>query len=208
MKLQVFLLLGLAGIISSCQKETDSLLEKDALFANEESTLKAARSSSAGFVHGLEIDIDGEMYYFAGAPDGENGAFDVAGHYWVQAGKNRVIGKHYNTGPFRAASWWSSDAADGALLYVVNCIIDTWTPEKADYYASKGYVHYHEFISVEDGSLHQTMVPWLKHTAVTSFTLDGGPMAPNPPYEHKVTPGVDYAFPNNYTNPYAPPPVD
>ena len=202
MKLKVFLLLGLAGFISACEKETDFLLEEDARIANEESALKGGKSENAGFVHGLQVEIDGEMYYFAGPPS-EN---DVPGHFWVQAGKNRVVGKHYNTGPGGAANWWSSDAADGALLYKVNCIIDTWTSEKAEYYASKGYVHYHEFVSVEEGTLHPTKVPWLKHTAVTRFTLDGGPLGQgvDPPYMHDVTPGVDREFPNNYFNEYIP----
>ena len=207
MKLQVLLLLGLsAGIISSCQKETDSLLEEDVLIVNEESALKSAHSNSndAGFVHGIEIEIDGEMYYFAGAPDGKNGAIDVPGHYWVQAGKNRVVGKHFNTGPFGMSKWWSSDAKDGAYLYMVNGIIDTWSKEKAEAYKLRGYVHYHEFVKVDGGALHPTKVIWLKHTAVTSFTLDGGPGAPNPPYEHAVTPGVDFEFPNNSFTPYNP----
>jgi hypothetical protein len=196
MKLKVFLLLGLVGIISACEKETDSLLEVDALIANEESALKSAHSKSTGFVHGIKIEIDGEMYYFAGAPDGENGEFDVPGHYWVQAGKNRVVGKHYNTGPFGASNWWSSDAIDGAHLYMVNGIIDTWTPEKAESYFSRGYVHRHEFVPVENGVEDTDKVIWLKHTAVTSFMLDGGPQ--DPPNIHDVTPGVDYGFPNNY----------
>ena len=195
-------MLGLAGFISACEKETDSLLEEDALIANEESAFKSAKSESAGFVHGIEVDIDGVMYYFGGAPDGVNGAVDVPGHYWVQAGKNRVVGKHYNTGPFGAPSFWSSTAADGALLYKVNCIIDSWSIEKSEYYASKGYVHYHHFESVEDGSPHPTMVPWLKHTAVTSFRFDGGPAAGNPDFIHDVTPGVDLLFPNNYMMPF------
>ena len=107
MKLKVFLLLGLAGFISACEKETDSLLEEDALIANEESAFKSAKSESAGFVHGIEFDIDGDgvMWYFKGPGDGVDGARDVPGHYWVQAGKNRVVGKHYNTGPFGAADW-------------------------------------------------------------------------------------------------------
>lgn len=209
MKLQVLLLLGLsAGLISACQKETDSLLEEDVLIVNEESALKSANSNSndAGFVHGIKIEIDGAMYYFAGAPDGANGAIDVPGHSWVQAGKNRVVGKHYNTGPFGAPRWWSSDAADGALLYIVNGIIDTWNPEIAEDYASRGYVHRHEFVPVNGGSAHLTKVIWLKHTAVTSFTLNGGPgdhlpeypLPYDAPYTHPVTPGVDLAFPNNY----------
>jgi len=203
MRLKLFLLIGMsAGIVLSCQKETDFLLEEDALTVNDDSTLKGVKSKNAGFVHGIEIDIDGDMYYFAGAPDGPDGSIDVPGHYWVQAGKNRIIGKHYNTGPFGASNWWSSDAVDGAYLYMVNGIIDTWSAEKVDSYYARGYVHYHEFVSVDDGELHPTKVIWLKHTAVTSFTLDGGPGAPNPPYEHSVTPGVDFEFPNNSSVPY------
>jgi hypothetical protein len=208
MKLQVLLLLGLtAGIISACQKETDYLLEEDALTVNEESALKSAHSNSndAGFVHGIEIELDGEMYFFKGAPDGENGAIDVPGHYWVLAGKNRVVGKHFNTGPFEMSNWWSSDAKDGAYLYMVNGIIDTWSLEKAEAYYSRGYVHYHEFVLVADGTTeHPEKVIWLKHTAVTSFTLDGGPGAPGPLYEHEVTPGIDFEFPNNSFTAYNP----
>ncbi len=198
MKLKVFLLLGLAGFISACEKETDSLLEEDARIANEESALKGGKSESAGFVHGLQVEIDGEKYYFAGPP-GEN---DVPGHFWVQAGKNRVVGKHYNTGPHGAADWWSSDAGNGELLYMVNGIIDTWTLEKAAYYFSRGYVHRHEFVKVEGGDEHLEKVVWLKHTAVTSFTFDGGPAMGNSDLIHNVTPGVDLKFPNNYLMPY------
>lgn len=117
---------------------------------------------------------------------------------------NKLVGKHYNTGPFGASKWWSSDAPDGELLYIVHVIIDEWTPEKALSYASRGYIHYHEIITVAGFTLHPTKVVWLKYTARTSFTLDGGPGAPDPPYEHAVTPGVDYEFPNNYMIPYTP----
>lgn len=157
-----------------------------------------------GFVHGLVVDIDGADYYFAGAPDGPDGSVDVPGHYWVQTGPDQLVGKHYNTGPFETPLWWSSDAENGELLYMVKAVIDEWTMEKAKHYASKGFVHYHEFVSVDEGELHPHKVVWLKHTAVTSFTLDGGPGAPNPPYEHYVTPGVDLQFPNNYMQPYDP----
>ena len=61
-------------------------------------------------------------------PDGSK---DIPGHYWNMAGKNQLVGKHFNTGPFGASQWWSSDADDGALLYMVHAIIDTWSPEKA-----------------------------------------------------------------------------
>ena len=201
----MILMLGMTvGLISSCQKEFELLPDTKKVVVNEESTLKSAMSKNSGFVHGIKIMIDDEMYYFAGAPDGMDGAIDVPGHYWVMAGKNKLVGKHYNTGPFGMMKWWSSDAEDGALLYKVDAIIDIWTEEKAEYYAARGYVHYHEFVSVADGSLHPTKVPWLKHTAVTHFTLNGGPGAPNPPYEHEVSPGVDFLFPNNYMHPYNP----
>lgn len=158
--------------------------------------------TAKGFVHGIVVNIDGEDYYLAGVPDGPNGEIDVPGHYWVQAGPNQLVGKHYDIGPFGAAQWWSSDAPDGELLYIVHGIIDTWNEEKAEWYASRGYVHYHEFVRVSDGAHHHNKVVWLRHIARTSFTLDGGPLAPDPPYEHWVTPGVDYDFMPNYMNPY------
>ncbi len=154
-----------------------------------------------GFTHGIAVDVDGEAYYLAGAPDGPDGATDIPGHEWVQTGPNQLVGKHYNTGPFGKPSWWSGDAGDGELLYIVHAIIDTWTTEKAASYASQGYVHYHELVRVSDGALHPTKVVWLKHTARTSFTLDGGP---HPELTHEVTPGVDYEFINNYPMPYSP----
>jgi selenium-binding protein 1 len=165
-------------------------------------TIPTYIAQSSGLVHGIIVKLDGDDYYLAGPPDGPGGEKDVPGHYWVLVGKNKLIGKHYNTGPFGAANWWSSDAPDGELLYMVHGIIDTWSPEKADQYASRGYVHKHEFVRVSDGTLHPSKVIWFKHIARTSFTLDGGPGAPNPPYEHEVTPGVDYEFPNNYNAPY------
>jgi selenium-binding protein 1 len=157
--------------------------------------------AAKGFVHGIVINVDGIDYYLAGAPDGPGGAFDIPGHYWVQAGPNRLVGKHYNTGPFGAPQWWSSDAPDGELLYIVTAIIDTWSEEKAAMYAQKGYIHYHELITVADGTLHPDKVVWLKHIARTSFTLDGGP---HPELSHEVTPGIDYEFIPNGTTPYAP----
>jgi selenium-binding protein 1 len=154
-----------------------------------------------GFVHGIVITVDGTEYYLAGAPDGPGGVYDIPGHYWVLAGKNQLVGKHYNTGPLGAPSWWSSNAPDGELLYIVHVIIDTWSVEKATKYASRGYVHYNELIEVDGGELHPTKVVWLKHHARTTFNLDGGP---HPELDHLVTPGVDYDFiPNGFT-PYSP----
>ena len=155
-----------------------------------------------GFTHGIMINVDGIEYYLAGAPDGPNGEFDIPGHYWVKASHGQLVGKHYNTGPFGAPQWWSSDAPDGEYLYKVHGIIDTWTMEKAEMYASKGYVHYHELITVADQTPHPDKVVWLKHTARTFFTLDGGPHPPVPGIV--VTPGVDYNFLPNWMNPYNP----
>lgn len=155
-----------------------------------------------GFVHGIVITIDNVEYYLSGAPDGPGGAQDIPGHYWVMAGPNQLVGKHYNTGPFGTPNWWSSDADDGELLYTVHAIIDVWTAEKAASYAARGYVHYHELVQASDGTtLHPSLVVWLKHTARTPFTLDGGP---HPELAHEVTPGVDFEFIPNGMMPYIP----
>lgn len=164
-------------------------------------TFTVVQGSAKGFVHAPVIMVDGEEYYMAGAPDGPDEATDIPGHKWVQAGPTQVSGKHYNTGPFGAPQWWASDAPDGRLLYIVHGIIDTWSPEKAVSYLSKGYNHYHELLSVADGSLHATKVVWLKHTAVSSFNLDGGP---HPELGHEVTPGIDSEFIPNGLMPYTP----
>ncbi|MBC8231610.1 hypothetical protein H8E77_18830 [bacterium] len=164
--------------------------------------LISASPAMAKFVHGIVINVDSEDYYMAGAPDGPNGETDIPGHYWVQAGPKQLVGKHYNTGPFGAPSWWATKDEDGELLYIVHGIIDTWSGEKAEQYASKGYVHYHEIVRVSDGELHPTKIVWLRHTARTSFTFDGGPHPPEVPRE--VTPGVDHEFLPNWETPYSP----
>jgi hypothetical protein len=197
------------GAFVECSDLTDNPTSPDKMGFTKSTTGEFAEvtptnQANRGFVHGIVISVDGDDYYFAGAPDGPNGSFDIPGHYWVQASPDMLVGKHYNTGPFGAAQWWSSDAPDGEYLYKVHAIIDTWTLEKAEMYARRGYIHYHELVKVSDGSLHPNKVVWLKHTARTSFTLDGGPGAPNPPYEHQVTPGVDYLFPVNGLEPYDP----
>jgi len=163
--------------------------------------LVVAPVGAKGFEHGIIINVDGVDYYLAGAPDGPGGAFDIPGHYWVQAGPNQLVGKHFNEGPFGAAQWWSSDAPDGEYLYKVHAIIDTWSPEKAQAYAARGYIHYHELITVDGGVLHPNKVVWLKHTGRTTFTLDGGP---HPELSHLVTPGVDLEFVPNGMMPYSP----
>ena len=90
----------------------------------------AASGAPGGFEHAPAIDVDGDPYFLAGAPDGPNGQSDIPGHYWRQAGKNQLVGKHFNIGPFGAERWWSSDAPDGELLYVVRGIIDIWTEDR------------------------------------------------------------------------------
>ena len=158
-----------------------------------------ATATAAGFERGVVIAVDGVDYYLAGAPDGPGGSIDIPGHSWVVGGNGNLVGKHYNTGPFGAPQWWSSDAPDGELLYVVHGVIDEWSEELAGDYAARGYTHYHELVSVADGSLHPTKVVWLRHHARTSFTLDGGP---RPDLAHAVTPGIDFDFINNWFVPY------
>ena len=158
-------------------------------------------ASANGFERWPVITVDGEGFYMAGPDTGPNGEPNVPGHYWVQAGPNKVVAKHYNTGPGGSSKFWSSDAPDGALLYIAQIIIDEWTPEKAEMYASRGYVHYHELLSAADGEPHPTKVGWFKHIARTTFTRDGGPGAdPN----NIVTPGVDFNFIPNWSAPYSP----
>lgn len=158
-------------------------------------------TNAGGFTHGIMISVDGEDYYMTGPADGPNGETDIPGHYWVQAGPKKVVGKHYNTGPFGAANWWSSDAGDGAFLFKVDGIIDEWTMEKAEYYISRGFVHYHELARVSDGMLHPSKVVWLKHIAVAKFNFDGGP---HPELSHMITPGVDHDFIPNAMMAYMP----
>jgi hypothetical protein len=155
----------------------------------------------SSFVHGIVIPVDGDDYYLAGAPDGPEGQIDVPGHYWVNLGDGKLQGKHFNTGPFAAEKWWSSDADDGVLLFDVESIIDTWSEVKAIYYISRGFTHYHELISVSDSQVHPSKVIWLKHIARGHFTFDGGPL---PDLAHEVAPGLDLDFMVNALNPYDP----
>lgn len=158
-----------------------------------------AVQADAKFEHGIIFMVDGEDYYFDGAPDGTNGAFDIPGHYWNQAGPNQFVGKHYNTGPFGAANFWATGEPDGALLYMVHAIIDEWTAEKSEEYSEMGYVHYHEMVTVFNQTPHPTKVIWLKHTAVRAFNFDSGPA---PELAHEVTPGIDWDFIPNWMMPY------
>lgn len=180
-----------------CQKDEPTVS------ADADAVTDAQLKTKKGFVHGIVIEIDGFDYYFDGPPDGPNGEKDVPGHYWNQAGPNKVVGKHYNIGPFGEGQFWASDTDFGEFLYTVKGTIDLWTPELAEEYAAKGYVHRHEFVPVEVGTPQTDKVIWLKHIAVTHFYFNG-PHAPNTEHEHSVTPGVDWEFPNNWMKPYPP----
>ena len=156
--------------------------------------------NQTSYVHGIVVRIDGADYYLAGAPDGPGGAMDIPGHEWKMIGPNKLVGKHYNTGPFGASKWWTSTVDNNTLLYEVEGIIDTWSKGKAGRYAVEGFVHYHELVRVSDGAEHPRKVVWLRHTAVTTFTLDGGP---HPELPHPVEADkIDYHFINNFFMPY------
>ncbi len=156
------------------------------------------------YVHGIVVNVDSVDYYFNGPPDGPGGAKDIPGHYWKQVGPDELEGRHYNTGPFGMAQWWTYGAKDGQLLFMVDAIIDEWTPDKARRYASQGYIHYHELVKVSDATMHPTKVVWLRHQASKGFYLDGGP---HPELAHYVDNGqVDYEFIPNWRMPYLPSP--
>ena len=157
-----------------------------------------------GFVHGIVVYVDGQSYYFDGPPIEEGAeAKDVPGHTWVQTEEDpyRVVGRHYNRGPFGAPSWWAPDEPNGVLLYLVHGIIASWSMEIGEKMAARGYVHYHELVHTDTGEKHPTLVVWLKHTAVRSFWFASPPM---PGAAHEVTPGVDYDFMPNWDDPYDP----
>jgi hypothetical protein len=176
------------------------------------------------FQHQITVFIDGKTWYFQ-APElelnfNQNGQpQDLPGHCWQPGqdvdGFKRFIGKHYNTGPLAAGGgpkFWSSDAGEHEQLYWVDAVITPWSPKIALSRARQGYVHYHELVQAGDGCYHPTLVIWMRHTALTDFTFDGGPPQfrenglPFRPRNipHRVQPGVDYAFPPNYDVPYLP----
>jgi len=158
--------------------------------------------SHGEFVHGITVYVDGKPFYFEGVPDGPNGEQDIPGHTWLATGRHKLVGQHYNTGPFGSPQWWSSDADDGALLWTVEVVIDRWNEAKSVKYYSQGYVHYHALVSVKDGTRHPTKVAWLKHVATMNFTFDGVPPLPSAEFAYAVKPGVDYLFPANWDSPY------
>ncbi len=160
------------------------------------------------FVHGITIKLGHDLYHFSGPPDGPNGESDVPGHKWLKVGKNRFLGKHFNTGPFGAPNFWSSDAGDGALLYVMDAVIDKWSEVKALQYFMKGYAHYHTLVNVRTGLLHPKKVVWFKHVAVKDFKFDGPDvLAFNGMEAYEVSQGVDYKMAPKWDVPYNPNPT-
>ena len=151
------------------------------------------------FERGPSFELDGEDYFLHGPLEG--GTRDLPGHDWLLLGGDWFVGRHFNTGPFDLRQWWSSDAEDGQLLYIVIGKIDTWSEAKATWYKDHGFSHYHEFVTVDDRTPHPSKVAWFKHIAVDDFTLDGGP---KPWLAHTVAPGVDPDFMPNGKFAYPP----
>ena len=56
-------------------------------------------------------------------------------------------------------------------------------------------MHIHEFVDGNGVELEEYVV-YLKHTAVTAFYFNGGPMAPGS--NHMVSPGIDHMFMPNW----------
>lgn len=136
-----------------------------------------------GYQNTFPVVVGGTTYTFPALP----------GHYYKVVG-NRIYGFHFQAGPPDGTWKWSSDAADGVLLYVTTGILGNCTDGYADpQYASlkaNGYVHFHQLI----GSTGMQVGFWLTHTAVTEFTFQGPPG--NPHGGELVRPGVDTLFPN------------
>ena len=161
--------------------------------------LTAWDKDPAAFEHGIALDINGGTWYFAGYMV-EPGVYDIPGHTWKMAGPDKVVGRHYNVGPYGATSWWAANESNGTLLFKVDGIIATEPAMLDQKYAAHlyktGYVHIHEFVNEtgaeypdEDNSDYPDMVVYLKHTAVKEFDLFGDPLL-------HVTPGIYDFMPN------------
>jgi len=162
-----------------------------------------AHENEEEFIHGIVVKIGKKPYYFGGPEDNGDGSQDVPGHSWVKTGKHTYIGRHINTGPNLLPSWWATNETDGELLYVVEAKIDSWSKVKAAKYYAKGFSHYHHLVSKKTKHPHPTKVAWLKHVAVKSFLLDGGPAHHNHT-AYQVEPGVDFKLMPNWQTPYDP----
>lgn len=157
------------------------------------------------FEHGIKLEIDGEYYYFAGMPipdpDG-NYKQDIPGHTWVQTGPYRVVGRHYNYPSYPMhpdIPFWAIYEPENVMLYKVDGIVDMPPTElsekKENWLKDHGYVHKHELVYADNGSVAGELVVYLKHTAIRSFYFTP-PMAPW--NWHWVTPGIDDNFMPNW----------
>ncbi len=121
----------------------------------------------------------------------------LPGHEWLKIGRNRILGKHLNTGPFGAESWWASGEKDGIVLYSVKDVIDTWSDVKSIHYHNKGLANYVPLLSVEGGvTLHPTKVLWVRHAATKDFTMDVFGIV------RDVEAGYEFEFFPNWNVPY------
>lgn len=179
-------------LLFGCEKD---VVSKSSVFTLEDDI------ENGEFVHGIVIELDGVGYYLDGPEDGPNGEKDMPGYFWKQVSSSRIIGESFNTGPFGTMKWWSSHMENGEHMYSILGVIDIWTLDLAEEYAKKGFVHYHELVSVDGGSYHPSKVLWLKHIAQKSIVFNG-PNAPNRTFEHEVSPGVDANYPVNYMKAY------
>ncbi len=171
------------------------------IFANN--NVIASDNDTKEFIHGITFKVDDQQYNITGAPDGPNGEQDIPGHYWLQTDKNNFVGQHYNTGPFGAEKWWSSDTDNAALLWVLEAKLDIWSQVKAIKYFSRGFVGYQPIINVTTGKLHPKKVLWLKHVSIRNFTFDGlEPLAFAGQKPHKVIKGIDFNMDINWNVEY------
>lgn len=185
--------LGWLAAVQACAVDTSSPE------ADTHTPEQVVRDKALLYERGQVYHLDGKDYFLHGPM--EDGARDIPGHDWMKVTGTRVMGRLSNTGPFGMPRWWSSNAGDGQLLYLVDGFIDTWSPEKRLLYNALGYVHYHKLVSVEDRRPHPTKVMWLRYVAMGIFNLDGGP---RPWLAHQVTPGIDFEFQPNTHFPYPP----
>lgn len=163
----------------------------------------ASNSQQQSFIHGITFKVDNQYYNFSGSPDGSNGEQDLPGHHWIQTDKKSFVGLHYNTGPFGAPKWWSSDTENAALLWVLEAKVDIWTQANAVKYFSRGFASYVPIINVVTGIAHPRKVAWLKHVSIRNFTFDGSePLAFSGKIPHTVLKGIDFEIDLNWNIQY------
>ena len=91
----------------------------------------------------------------------------------------QIISMDYilNIGPFGEEKWWSSDAKNNEVLFLVDAIIAPWSEKDAFEFSKKGYTHYHELLRTDNGQKHPELVVWFKHVGIPHiFSFDKGPV--------------------------------